>query len=282
MPWQTKDYYASERKILEDSEFDRIHRNNWQRPVSAYINELVWKACHDSEIERFDAAPLHFQCTKCDTRAGFEHYRDRVWQCDNCGGDLAIEKSSAIPDKTPVVLSIDAATEGDCSAIAAVTRHPDPLKAAREVVVRACRVYYPPVNLTRSLEYSVREWVAQWNTVVVAYDPYQMRKMAQDMGAEGEGLVWFNAFSQGDRRAIADKKLLDMIMARQVTYNGGVDEMGIPVCEGITELTKHMIQAGKKKSGESRLRIVKQAKKPNDAAVALSMAVDECLRLVLA
>lgn len=45
MPWQTEEYYASERKQLRRSAFERLHGNKWQKSASAFISEEDWEKC---------------------------------------------------------------------------------------------------------------------------------------------------------------------------------------------------------------------------------------------
>jgi phage terminase large subunit-like protein len=45
MPWQTQDYYASERKQLRPSAYQRLHGNKWQRSAASFISEEDWEKC---------------------------------------------------------------------------------------------------------------------------------------------------------------------------------------------------------------------------------------------
>lgn len=51
--WQTTDYYAQEATILAPSEFERIHRNQWQASFESFIPPEWWAAC-ESPYPAFD------------------------------------------------------------------------------------------------------------------------------------------------------------------------------------------------------------------------------------
>lgn len=181
---------------------------------------------------------------------------------------------------TPVVLAIDAAVTQDCCAIIATTRCPHDPESA--VAVRAVRIFTPhsgPIILRDTIEKVLRAWCARWNVVCVTYDPYQMAKLAQDLTREG--LAWFLPFGQQTSRSVADKKLYDLIIHQQIKWGlateGDVGQRG----DGRETLYKHLVQAGANTSGNA-YRIVKlSANSHVDAAVALSMAAYQTMRLAL-
>ena len=84
--------------------------------------------------------------------------------------------------------------------------------------------------------------------------------------------VWCRELSQGEPRLRADKQLRDLIQSRRIAHDGD------------PELREHILNAHAKvdETYGSHLRIVKaSAGRHVDLAVALSMAVSECLRLTL-
>ncbi len=172
----------------------------------------------------------------------------------------------------PLVLGVDAATTGDSFAIVGVTRHPDPGRRAEDVAVRYCGVWHPPAH--GRIDYSqpedaLRRLIAEYNVIEVVYDPYQLEEMMQRF--RKEQLARCKEFGQGAPRLEADKKLYDTIMRRGIAHDGN------------PEMRKHLSNADRKTDPETRkLRIVKRSPLAKvDAAVALSMAVYECLRLTL-
>lgn len=47
LPWQTPEYYAQEAATLTESEFLRIHRNQWQTSEQSFVPVEWWDACRD-------------------------------------------------------------------------------------------------------------------------------------------------------------------------------------------------------------------------------------------
>jgi phage terminase large subunit-like protein len=184
---------------------------------------------------------------------------------DRCKSDIP-----PLDDKTPVVIGVDAAVSGDCFAIVAVTRDPDRFDDG--VMVRQVEVWTPPPD--GSIDY-VGPWeylsglCSSRNVVQIAFDPYQLHDFMQRF--EREHQVWCNPFEQGQRRAIADCDLLAMIRDRRLRQDGN------------PTLRQHILNCGLKvgRDEDSRARLVKRGRGKIDAAVALSMASSECLRLIL-
>lgn len=65
LPWQTPEYYASEAAVLTDTEFRRLHKNQWVSSVEQFVPGAWWDACwgnkpafelHDPVIFALDAA----------------------------------------------------------------------------------------------------------------------------------------------------------------------------------------------------------------------------------
>jgi phage terminase large subunit-like protein len=103
--------------------------------------------------------------------------------------------------------------------------------------------------------------------VVVVYDPYQLHDLSTRL--KKEGVAHFQEFVQGKPRLLSDRGLLDLILSKRIIHDGNV------------QLRAHIDNANIKKSGEG-MRIVKRATSLKvDAAVALSMASAECMRLTL-
>lgn len=45
LPWQTEDYYQSQRADLLPKEYRRVHQNEWVTSEDSFIDELWWDAC---------------------------------------------------------------------------------------------------------------------------------------------------------------------------------------------------------------------------------------------
>lgn len=270
MIWQTEAYYQQESQILSDSEFQRIHQNQWVSPLGSFIHASWWAACADRSIPKL------------------------------------LEHSSV-----PCVLGVDAAISGDCAAIVLVTR--DPHNPSTDVVVRYVKIFKPapghPIKIEEQIGKEIRDLAKRFNIVCIAYDNYQMEGLAQNyrrgnvtltpdeiayyknrpkeelddyMKQESQAAQrWFYQFGQNAPRAEADKRLHDMVLARQVHYDPTDVDSDINEQGDEEKLAKHIKQAGVKSSG-GQMRIEKLADKANvDAAVALSMAVSRCMKLEL-
>ena len=48
LPWQTEEYYESQRRSLRPATFQRLHRNEWVSSESRFIEPEVYDACVDS------------------------------------------------------------------------------------------------------------------------------------------------------------------------------------------------------------------------------------------
>jgi phage terminase large subunit-like protein len=265
LAWQTKKYYQQQRKQLSQVEFDRVHRNKWQSPVDSFVQAEWWDACADESLPELES------------------------------------------DRIPVVIAVDAATENDCAAIVAVTR--DPKYPNTDVAVRACKIFSPKfgsIILEETIGRTLIDWCMKWNVVCVAYDNYQMKNMIQnyqrgnivfssnevkkytkdelyDRAKEIKRAInrWYFQFSQHGLRSESDKMLQDKISNREISYNPDLENWDIGERLDRESLSKHIKQAGMKKQGLGyRLYKLTDASKI-DAAVALSMAVYQCMSLTI-
>jgi phage terminase large subunit-like protein len=85
--------------------------------------------------------------------------------------------------------------------------------------------------------------------------------MAQRLGDN----VFWNAFTQGSPRLIADKQLYDMIRDGRIQHNGEPD------------LRQHIMNADRKPE-DDKLRIIKRTQAGKiDSVIALSMAVNRAM-----
>lgn len=171
-----------------------------------------------------------------------------------------------LTDTTPIVLGVDAAVTNDCFALVGVSRHD------LNVAVRYARTWTPPPNGEIDFaepEAEIRRLCARYNVVQVAYDKTELQDMAQRL--RRDKVSWLKKFDQGAARLAADKQLYDCIRDRRI-WHGGEAELSQHIYNANAEINKH----------ENRLRIVKRSDSLKiDAAVALSMATSEALRLNL-
>lgn len=193
-------------------------------------------------------------------------------RCHHRDGEGNLAPLPALQPNEPVVLALDAAKGGatstaDCFAIVGVTRHPE---RKADVAVRYVGVWKPlPGKLLDfgPIEEEVRRLCNSFAVAAVCYDPFQLHHFCQ--GLYREGVALFKEFKQGQNRLVADKQLLDLILSRRLAHDGD------PV------LRQHVDNADVKKSGAGMRLTKRTASLKIDAAVALSMAAAECLRLNL-
>lgn len=176
--------------------------------------------------------------------------------------------SDGVVDMTSMVVSADASITNDCTAFVAVSRDPDD---DTRCMLRFYRAWYPsqghPMDYSL-LDTEIREKAAMYNLVQCAYDQYQLHSVM--MKLRNDGIIWCKVFSQGASREVADKLLYDMIRERRITHNAGPD------------FDEHIMAAAAKESTNEKMRIVKRGNTQHvDLLVALSMAVSECMRLLL-
>lgn len=226
-PWQTPDYYGQEAAVLLTEEFDRVHRNQWGSSTQRFISIEWWDAC------RADMPPL----------------------------DPA----------QPLIVALDAGMSSDCFGLLGVSRK------GEQVEVRIVKKWTPgggdklefsnphDPNDMETPEGFIR-WVARnYNVVEFTYDEYQLHDLCSRLMREGVG--YFNPFSQGSDRLIADKALYDLVIHRGISHDGNDD------------LREHLSNANRKDDGE-RLRIIKRSEHMKiDLAVCTSMAAHEAKRL---
>jgi phage terminase large subunit-like protein len=181
-------------------------------------------------------------------------------QWDACKGAIP-----AFDDKMQVVIGMDAGISSDCFALVGVSRVKD------VVYVRFARVWKPPKGGTidfSEVERAIRdELVKRYNVVQIAYDAHELHDMSTRLTRDG--VVWMYRFEQGKSRLIADKLLYDTILGRRIVHSD------------IPALTEHIKNANALIDKQDHsLRIVKRSDSLKiDAAVALSMAVEELMRL---
>lgn len=230
MPWQTPEYYATERENLTLAQYERLHLNWWTESVSQFAPVEWWKRLYNPAL-------------------------------------------SLPNDNTPMVLGADASVTGDCTALVAFSRHPDPNRHL-DLAQRYVKMWQPtrenPMDYTNTIEAEIRRLCSSYNIVELAYDPYQLHKMGTDLSREA--ICWARPFSQGIEREKADYQYYTMVRDKAIEHIGDPDA------------EEHFKNAGAKmaKDEDTKLRIVKRSKdKYIDITVASSMAAAECKRLNL-
>jgi hypothetical protein len=250
-------YYAAEEEAARSPQaFRRLHLNEWVGAESSFVPMESWDAC------------------------GYEH--------DNRGWPRITILQDG--ERTPIVVSADAAVTGDCFGIVAVQRcSMDPTC----VDLRALRKWDPAesggtVNLEEP-EAFIRGVAKLNNIMQCCYDPYQMESMAQRL--RRDSVVWMAPFNQAGDRLKADSALYDMVVGRRIHFSHAEDcpcddKMVSPDrCNCmIRHMREHIGNSNSKVqvNEDSKIRIVKKASgKKIDLCVSLSMAAARCLYLRL-
>lgn len=169
----------------------------------------------------------------------------------------------------PLVLAADAGYADDSFALVGVSRHPE---RRQDVAVRYVRVWQPPKGRSlldfEEVEEEITLLAKSYSVVELAYDVYQLFDMMKRL--LNKGVVYTQQFSQQKQRAVADKRLRDLILSRRISHSNE------------PELAQHLRNARALQGSNGSIRIVKQSKSLKvDAAVCLSMAVDRCMDLNL-
>lgn len=222
--WHTPEFYAHEITQLTPDEFRRIHKNEWVSSTQAFVDRAWWNACLATPEQR-----PYFSLKRMDG----------------------------------IVIGIDAGIESDCFAIVAVSRKQD------NILVQYARAWTPTANekiqfgdqhTPETPVYELFRLARSYNAMQFAYDPWEMRKLAEDLNNEGLGS--FEPVAQTTAITIADKMLYDAIVQRRLIHQGHHD------------LNEHIANANRKTEADNKLRIVKRAAHLKiDLAKALSMAV---------
>ena len=172
---------------------------------------------------------------------------------DACGK----EPFEAIRTDEAAVVAVDAGVSSDTFAVIMVTRRGEKaqIQYARKWQPHGKELDYAPIEL------EIRRLINEYNVIELAYDPYQLHSMMGRIRAEE--VVNVRPFNQASPRAIADKRLYDLIRDRKIQHHNEAD------------LREHILAANRKPEDDNKLRIVKR--NPNDKidlTVAMSMAVD--------
>jgi len=183
-PWQTKDYYREEAKILLPAEFQRMHRNQWVTSEDTFV-----------PMEWFDA------CFR----------RPEEWP------EVDVKRH-------PMVIALDAAVSNDNFGLLVGCRHPQFENDVMVWYAKAWKpgasgvIDFLGTEEDPGPERVVRKLVKDYNIVQITYDPYQLHDMAMRM--KREGIAWIKPFNQGNDRLIADSQLRDVIRDRRLWHRG--------------------------------------------------------------
>ncbi len=208
----------------------------------------------------------------------YERFYENRW-AGSGGAAIALDDWDACLDASlpplgeqeNVIIGVDAGITGDSFAIVGVSR--DPAQPEDSIAVRDVRIWTPPsggsVDFDLPWQY-LRDFCKAHEVIQIAFDAYQLHDFMTRFAREFS--IWCEPFSQMGARAEADVALSQLIRSKRLRHGGDA------------ELRSHVENCvWKMSSNSSQTRFVKSASsKKIDAAVALSMAASECLRLRLA
>jgi phage terminase large subunit-like protein len=167
-----------------------------------------------------------------------------------------------------LVVAVDAGVSSDCFGIVVVARRNN---LCYPVIIKKWQpAHGQSIDFALPLAF-IEDLVERYHIQVVTYDPTQLHHMMTTL--RQQSTVWVQKFEQGRPRELSDRRLYDMIMAREIVHDGN------------EELTEHILNANRNENtgkDDNKFRITKRSNTAkNDLAVALSMAVDTAMRLNL-
>jgi len=231
LPWQSPEYYRQQSQELMDAEFRRIHKNEWVSSKNKFLEDA---------------------------------YIDAI-----------VEKLPPLTKQEMGFVGCDASVSGDCFAMVTVTRHPT---KKNKLAARLCRVWTPQNKKKLQYEHPnakvnaglpdgyITNICKKYNIKLVAYDPYQLHKMATDHNLQRKSAFW-KEVTQGKPRLESDSMLRRLILDEELIIDSN-----------LAALIQHLKNADAKINDE-KIRLVKSSNdKKIDAAVALSMACYEAKR----
>ena len=186
LPWQTPEYYQHEAQDLTESEFNRVHRNQWASAIDTFVPAEWWSACRDDkmpELKKDEALVLALD-------AGVS------------GDNFSIVAVSRIGEN-----------------------HVGVRYSRRWIPPKGGKILFSnPDNPSdrETPEGEIRYLCENYNVIMVAYDPYQLEDMAARLGRI-QGIAWFFAFNQGAARLTADSNLRTLIKERRIHHRGDTD-----------------------------------------------------------
>lgn len=189
-PWQLgedgEDYYAQEAAALTQSEFNRVHRNQWQSSETKFVPDEWWEAC------KVAPALIPAMDTYGEVVVGID-----AAVSNDCFGIVAVSR------------------QGD-KVIKRYSRKWTPEKGGK-------LVYSNPDNKDDpEFPGGALRWLAKrYNVIVFGYDEYQLHHLANELRADNVG--FFLKFDQGADRLTADKQFYDVIRDRLFVHDGDAD-----------------------------------------------------------
>lgn len=185
LPWQSKEYYEQESTTLTDSEFRRVHKNEFVSSTDSFIQPEWWAACK-GELPALDK-----------------------------NDPIILVMDAAISGDCFGILGV---SRHDGKTAPRFVRKWTPPTGGKII-------YKPPSDGDPSdVTYPsgfIRFLVEKYNVIEVAYDPYQLYSLATEMAQDL--VCYFRPFNQQGDRLLADKALQDAIKSKEIIQDGNED-----------------------------------------------------------
>jgi phage terminase large subunit-like protein len=186
-PWQTKEYYASEEKILPPNEYLRVHRNQWVSSTENFVPMEWYDSCKRT----------HEQWPRIDQ------------------------------SKQAMIIALDAGITSDTFSLWMGCRHPEDPESVLKVfsqkwVPKNGKIDFQGTEDNPGPELVIRRLIKEYNVVWITYDQYQLYDMMQRLYKEGLGII--KPFGQEKLRLIADSQLRTLIRDRRYWHRGEPDD----------------------------------------------------------
>lgn len=186
LPWQTAEYYEQEAATLVPSEFNRMHRNAWQRTIHAFAPIEWWDACKVADMEAL--RPRQSVVIGMDAAVLSDCFAITMWSVRRRDGEIIPQLRYAriwTPPQGGKIQFVNRDNPAD--------------------------IEYP--------EGEVRRLIKENSVISIRFDPTQLEDMANRLG----GLANWESVDQGKQRAIADKRFYDMVRDRRIEHSGDAD-----------------------------------------------------------
>lgn len=185
-PWQTKEYYDEEEKLLLPSEFLRMHRNQWVTSVETFVPIEWWDDCKVEQLPEID--PKTPMIVAMDAGVSNDPF--------------GIVMGHRHPeDKETVVLRY----------------------ARRFLPPKGGKLNFQGTPENPGPELELERLMKEYNIIQVAYDPYQLEDLAGRW--KRKRVTWLYAFEQGTRRLKADSMLRDKIRGKTIVHDGSFPDV---------------------------------------------------------
>lgn len=243
MPWQSEEYYESQRNTLRDSAYIRLHENRW-----VTSNEMFFP------IEWWDYAIQSF--------ADFLGVETKdVRSADLWKGHPFI--------KNPVYVAVDTGMKHDCTAIVGVTAD----AKVGKVIPLFHKIWTPVEGETLDLEETVEPYLTKacenFNVVDITCDPSQMLQVMTKLTNLG---LPISEFTQSDSGMIAASQALFDVMHDKNLWAYPAEDLREHLQNAVAQHTSRGFRIVKDKSNR------RTAKKKVDGAVAMAMAVYKAIQ----